>query len=69
MAFDYTAVTAGVRDADTEAFLTKLDGHSVEAQLAEKAKLADQSDPFVVADDAEYASLIQATKIYLSNVK
>ena len=65
---DYTAVTAGIRNAKVEGFLADL---SVElrGKLQAKAKMADLSAAGVVASDAEYEALIQATKIFISNVK
>ncbi len=69
MAFDYTAVTAGIRAASTESFLTVIDGSILEGKLAAKSVMADQVSPFVVASDDEYVALMQATKIFLSNIK
>ena len=65
---DYTAVTAGIRNTKVEGFLADL---SVElrGKLQAKAKMVDLSAAGVVASDAEYEALVQATKIFISNVK
>lgn len=68
--FNYSAVTAGIRISKIEAFLIDV-SEELRIQLAKKAKMADV-DPsgfLVVASDEEYEALMQATKIYLSNVK
>lgn len=68
--FNYAAVTAEIRVDKIEDFLISV-SEELRIKLAKKAKMADL-DPagfLVVASDAEYEALIQATKIFISNVK
>ena len=73
MAFNYSSlITEAIRDAKQEDFLAKLDYSPLQLALAEKAKLGNGVDlvsPYDVDSDEQYEALMQATKIYLSNVK
>ena len=65
MTFDYSAVSAGIRDASREALLAKMDADA-QAQIVERARIADQADPVVIASDAEYEALMVAIGVWCS---
>lgn len=70
MAFDYTAVTAEIRDAEVEGFLADVAGSAFETRVVELAELADTTGPtYDVADDSEYAALVLQTVAQIKKVK
>jgi len=70
MAFDYTAVTAGIRNAEVENLLADVAGSAFEVRVATLAPLADLTGPtFDVADDTEYAGLVLQTLAQLKKIK